>query len=217
MITDIAWDFDGTLCDSYPLIIHAFQMALKKVGIEASNDEVRKWVTITVGDATRHFHEHHPFDLDTFMACYRAYDEKIDFGLVEPFAGVEEALKQVISYGGRNHLYTHRLAPSVFQYLEHYDLRKYFSIEFTASQGFPRKPDPTALLALMNVGHIEASHLMMVGDRPIDIDAAHAAHAYSCFYNSNQLPRPAHADYQVDDYGQFCDLLGRLMKKEESL
>jgi phosphoglycolate phosphatase-like HAD superfamily hydrolase len=32
MITDVAWDFDGTLCDSYPFILNNFRTALSEVG-----------------------------------------------------------------------------------------------------------------------------------------------------------------------------------------
>ncbi|MDD7202214.1 MAG: HAD hydrolase-like protein [Sphaerochaetaceae bacterium] len=212
MITDIAWDFDGTLCDSYPLITYSFQMALEKVGVHVSTQEVRKWVTITVPEAAAHFHQLYDFDLPGMMQLFRQRNEQIDYERVIPFPGVDKALEQVIAYGGRNHLYTHRLSTSVLQYLEHYGLRKYFTIELTADKGFPRKPDPTALLTLMGKGNIKAEHLLMVGDRPIDIDAAFNAHAASCFFNSNHLPRPIHATYAVDTYPEFCVLLGRLMK-----
>lgn len=212
MITDIAWDFDGTLCDSYPLITYSFQTALEQVGVHVSMQEVRKWVTITVPDAATHFHQLYHFDLPVMMQLFRQRNEQIDYERVVPFPGVGDALRQVVAHGGRNHLYTHRLATSVLQYLDHYGLRKYFTIELTADKGFPRKPDPTALLTLMEKGKIKAEHLLMVGDRPIDIDAAFNAHAASCFFNSNHLSIPVHATYAVDSYPEFCSLLEQLMR-----
>lgn len=207
MYTDIAWDFDGTLCDSYPHITYMFQQALRQLGVRMSMEELDPLVSVTVEHAEDVLCGPLHLDRERLHAIFREGDDTPDYGRVTPFPGVREALQAVLDLGGRNHLYTHRRRASVYDYLDHYDLTKYFSLAITADDGYPRKPDPAALKALMREGSIPKDKLMMVGDRPIDIDAAWGAGCASCFFNSHHLPVPAHATWQVDDYPHFIKLL----------
>ncbi|HAX98844.1 MAG TPA: phosphoglycolate phosphatase, partial [Candidatus Atribacteria bacterium] len=36
--TEYIWDFDGTLFDTYPVMVKAFQRALRELGIEEKPD-----------------------------------------------------------------------------------------------------------------------------------------------------------------------------------
>ncbi len=211
MISDIAWDFDGTLCDSYPHITHSFLNALKECGIRPSVQEVRSQVVTTVPEAIAYFQEKYHADPLFLASAFKKYNEMPDFERVTPFPDVERALCTVMQKGGRNHLYTHRSGASTLAYLDHFHLTGYFTLLFTSDKGFPRKPDPSALLALMARGKIKPEEMMMVGDRPIDIEAAYNAHAFGCFFNSNHLPVPEHAFWSVDTYAQFILLLNEAM------
>ena len=57
---------------------------------------------------------------------------------------------------------THRMAELVTDIISHDD-------------GFPRKPDPSAFLTLIERHHLPRDESLAVGDRDIDILAAHAA------------------------------------------
>ena len=55
--TDIAWDFDGTLFDSYPHMLAAFQAALADYGIQDSDENICRQITVTVASAAAYYHE----------------------------------------------------------------------------------------------------------------------------------------------------------------
>ena len=211
MITDIAWDFDGTLCDSYPHVTISFQRALENMGIHEREEEVHARVITTIPEAVSHYQAVYNVDGKELQSRFNTYNMKTDYAHVVPFFHVKDALEKVIAMGGRNHIYTHRSKASTWEYITHYSLEHYFTLAITSDDGFPRKPDPSALLALIERAHVKPEELMMVGDRPIDIDAAFGAHASSCFFNSNHLPIPAHATYRVESYFQFITLLERIM------
>lgn len=211
MITHVAWDFDGTLMDSYPFIITSFQESLSELGLKRPYEEVSNKVRVTVPDAARFYAGTYHIDYDRLLALFAEKNKRMDFALVTPFPHVEDALKGVISHGGRNHLYTHRQKVSAERYLDHYGLLGYFTEEISSEDPYPRKPAPDALLGLKGKLGCRKDELMMVGDRPIDIDAAYNAGCISCFYDSNKLGIPLHATYHVDDYTEFEALLQRIM------
>ena len=52
---------------------------------------------------------------------------------------------------------------------------------------FPRKPDPTSLLYLVEKYQMDKTKTVMIGDRPMDIDAGINAGVQSIFYNDERL------------------------------
>ncbi|MCK9287725.1 MAG: HAD-IA family hydrolase [Sphaerochaetaceae bacterium] len=195
--TDIAWDFDGTLFDSYPHMFLAFKRALNENGIYDSDDSILSHMLVSVRDAAV-FYQNEQIDAPSLMKLYRTYGSPTDFNMVKPFDGMIDLLKKVVDHGMRNHLYTHR-GTSSLEYFDYFGLKDLFCEMITAEDNYPLKPDPSALLHIINDNGIESQQLLMVGDRDIDCLAAKNAGAKSCFFNSNKLPVPEFVDYAVDD------------------
>lgn len=213
MITDIAWDFDGTLFDSYPFILECFRKALLDCGFTDSDERILAHIKVTVTNALHFYGTTYGIPQEMLLACFQRYNKTPNWDLVKPYPGVRDCLAFVVESGKRNHLYTHRSKEAV-SYLEHSGLKGFFSSFITSEDGFPPKPAPDALNALTAKRHIKHENLLMVGDRPIDIDAAWNAGCQSCFYNSNRLPQPQHATYHVDDYRQLQQLFRNFMPQQ---
>ena len=84
-----------------------------------------------------------------------------------PFPDAEAVLAAVVKQGGRNYLYTHRNETARW-YLETYGLAGYFADMLMAEEGFPAKPAPDAVLALIARNRLDPAECVMVGDREID-------------------------------------------------
>lgn len=203
--TDVAWDFDGTLADSYPNCIRAMREALKSFGHEESDENVRKELIVTTRHAMTFFAEKYGLDREELRRRYKAM-EGFHPELVIPFPGIHEVLKAVKESGRRNHLYTNRDRDAV-RYLEALGLREYFDGLMTDEEMAAYKPDPDGMIKLIGRYQIEPAKLLMVGDRALDLDASKSAGGDGCFYNTNGTPVPESADFVVYDIRELLKYL----------
>lgn len=161
------WDFDGTLFDSYPHIIACFRKILEEEGIVCDGEALalrfydnfgaaRRWSGIS--DAGyRRFTELH----------YRMGADEVE-PRVRPFPEIRELLQKIVAAGGSNYVYTNR-NDTARLYCEQYGLASYFRDYLsTSADGFPGKPAPDALLALMERYSLKKEECVMIGDREID-------------------------------------------------
>ena len=86
--------------------------------------------------------------------------------------GAKELLEEIQAHGGRHFLVSHR-DRQVLTLLEQTGIAPYFTEIVTADEGFPRKPDPASMLYLKEKYGIQDG--LVIGDRPIDIEAGKAA------------------------------------------
>lgn len=164
---DYIWDLGGTLLDNYETSTAAFVHTLQDFGLHASHDEVYKALKVSTDYAVRQFS---PTNKD-FLKTYKANEAK---ELEQPilFEGASELLAQIIQQGGRNFLISHR-DDQVLEILQKTQISAYFTEVVTASNGFKRKPDPESMLYLKDKYQIQSG--LVIGDRPIDIEAGQAA------------------------------------------
>ena len=161
-----ASDFDGTLYDSYPHVCACCCQVLAEEGMEHDPEDVMRHLLVSFADMKRH----------TGMSdeAYRRFVDRshiVGDGEIEPVAApypdCEAVLRAVVEGGGRNYMYTHR-GKTVYFYLEKFGMTRYFSDFVTAEDGFPSKPAPDAVLALMEKNGLAPEETIMVGDREID-------------------------------------------------
>ena len=162
------WDFDGTLYDSYPHIYSALLTVMNEYGMTQQFDmeTVRRYLQVSFAEM-RKYTEMADEPYAKFNDLHhRTADSDITPPIV-PFEDAERVLAAVIERGGRNYIYTHR-NHTVHYYLEKFGLTKYFSDILTAEDGFPWKPAPDALTALISRNGLDPAECVMIGDREID-------------------------------------------------
>jgi len=167
------WDFDGTLFDTYPRVVRAFQKGLRLKGIGVSDGEVLRLVKITLGHAAKALGRDAAEAEELLQLYFDNAEGEGPEGLT-PYPGAGDALQLVHALGGRNYLYTHRdhTGPDA---LALRGLDGLFADMVTHEHGFPHKPAPDALLHLIQKHALNPADCVMVGDRPIDVDAARNA------------------------------------------
>ena len=165
------WDMDGTLVDSYPAIVPNAQEVCAAFGLDYSAGEIHDFVIrSSVGDLLRQAADKLGMDPAPLKARFEALnDSRVD--AIRPMPHAPEALEALARAGHRHFLYTHRGA-SCRAILEQNGLTPYFTEVLTALSGFPRKPEPDAILYLMKKYALDPAQCFYIGDRALDVEAA---------------------------------------------
>lgn len=174
MLRNAIWDFDGTLCDTYPAMSRSMQRALADMGIERSRRDIEKLMRISMAHSIQMLALVHHIDADALAKAYERQHATLEREAAPPFPGVKEALERFIQRGGNNYVMTHRGA-SAREYLAHFGLETLFAEIVTSEAGFPRKPAPNANLYLLDKWGLRPEETVMIGDRELDIQSGHAA------------------------------------------
>lgn len=185
MINQLFWDFDGTLFNTYPMMVQAFKQALLEMDIDKIEiDEHEIYLTMRqhdVSTAIRRFAAFYGIDEATLRKLNKRYQVKLVED-AQPFKGVFEVLDFVKGMPGNHYLLTHRdnQAKSL---LKKFNLLTYFTDFVTSNQNFPRKPQPDSINWLIDKHHINRQNAIMIGDRKLDVQAGNNANIASCLFD----------------------------------
>ena len=183
------WDFDGTLFNTYPRMVKCFDHALRQCGVVESEEEILRRIKVSV--------EKHAIDpAFDFMAAYYAYERTLPADTMIPYPGMPELIRETHELGAHHHLYTHR-DRAAFEALERYGILDCFEGRITSQDPFPKKPAPDALLSLIHRGLVNPASACMVGDRDIDVEAAHNAGIDGCLFDPEHFYEAYDTPYRV--------------------
>jgi HAD superfamily hydrolase (TIGR01509 family) len=171
----VIWDLGGTLLDTYPVVDRALARALTGRGEPDVDllDEVARLTRVSSGHAIAQLSRRHGVPEPVLRDAYAATREIWRHDPPAPMAGAEQVLALVRSRGGLNLVATHRDRQSATELLAAAGLEVDDLV--SASDGFPRKPDPGMVRELLERHGLDPTDVLMVGDRPADVAAAEAA------------------------------------------
>lgn len=172
-IRHIVWDLDGTLLDTYPHAAAALAQTLQRHGLPVTDEAVLPRMKRSLGDAFRHYAPQAGLSVEALRIAYRAAVTPLE-PHIRPIPGIPEALEALSRMGITHYLWTHRDGRT-WNMLAASGLRHHFRGGITADEGFPPKPDPTGLLALLERHHLPPAATLMVGDRLIDVQGGKLA------------------------------------------
>ena len=198
------WDLDGTLFDSYPAIVPSAREICAEAGANYEESYVRDFVLRTsVNDLLRRVAEEKDLAFEPLKAAFTARSDS-RWASIQAIPHARETLAALRAAGCRSFVYTHRGASiqaipharetlaalraagcrsfvythrgaSSFAILENTGLAPYLDEVLTSESGFPRKPDPAAILYLLDKYALDPAETYYVGDRRLDMEAAHMA------------------------------------------
>jgi phosphoglycolate phosphatase len=167
----IVFDLDGTLVDSLPDIVGAFQDAFEACGLEApGDDDVRRRVGLPLEAMVADFA---PADrVAALSASYRRIYPQRFTRTSRPFPGVREVLAELRGHGFRLGVATTKRTEMAVRFVAAMGLEGALD-HVQGTDGFPHKPAPDVVLrALAALG---ADGTWMVGDTVHDVEAGKAA------------------------------------------
>ena len=201
--THYIWDFDGTLFDSYPHSTAAMCAAAGRFGLSVEPARVSRWLR------------------QSFRTCYEALGptpEQIavfrqyhgDMSLpppIVPFPDAEPVLRALADRGAKHYLYTHSRRHMSVAFLERFGLLSWFADCMTPDDpGFTPKPDPGALVCLLDRHGIAPGDAVMVGDREIDMVSGRGAGIDGILVDPDRLVGETRAARRVDRLADILDL-----------
>ena len=203
------WDFDGTLFDTYPIVISQMQTALGDFGCTIDPVELMEHLLDTVGAALEYCAEKFSIDYTQLSDAYSVLHKQVALlPVAPPMASVEAVLAQVVARGGKNFIFTHRDLAGTTAYLEKYGLDRYFThIVGTDCPGFAWKPAPDTIAYLLDAYGLDPAEVAMVGDREIDLASARAAGIYTIHYLCKAVPQELRCHWRFADYADMSDQL----------
>ena len=207
MYKHIIWDFDGTLFDTYPVMTKAAIIALEEQDIYEPYDKIFDLMKKSFTYLYDYFYENYHIDIsEKVISNFNRHRRELEDNNIKPFPYAVDVCRRICEDNRFNHLYTHR-GDSSIRYLKEHDMLECFSGLITERSNFRRKPNPEALLWLIEEYNIDRREALMVGDRDIDILAAKNAGIDGCYYKSYPLYDCEHAKYTITDYRQLMDIL----------
>jgi HAD superfamily hydrolase (TIGR01549 family) len=204
-VTTLIWDAGGTLFDTYPAVVAACRAALREFGHDASESWLMGLFRQTTAYALRSVAERFDLDRDVLTAAYKAAYSALGPETQEPFPYVRDVCSFICESGGRNFIVTHRARGSLEALLQAHDLIDYFTDWIAKEDPYPRKPDPTSLLALVRRYDLDGDRCMAIGDREIDVLAGKRAGLMTCMFSGEGSS--SQADLTVTGFDQLLQWL----------
>ena len=208
----VIWDFDGTLFNTYPIMVNAFKKALRIRGYEEAEDEILRHMKVSVREAVNHYSSYYNLD-DRFRSDYERNEEEADSSHAQPFPFAREICEGIKASGGKNFIVTHRSRRSAEKYLMEYNMMSLFTEIVGKEMNFKRKPDPEAYYYLLNKHSLSPEEVLIVGDREFEAKAAENAGIHCCLFDSNRIFRVTKTEYYIKELA----LLMKILFPEETI
>lgn len=203
--TTFIWDLDGTLLDSYGVIVSSLRQTLAELPLGEGPEEILRQVKDgSVSAFLRRTAERTGLPYRRLKDRYSAISGG-RIGEIPAMPHAEEVLRETAALGAAHFVYTHR-GRTTAAVLENLGLRPYFREVVTSLDGFPRKPAPDALLYLMEGYRLDRDRVFYVGDRTLDMDCAKNAGVRGILYSPSGA---GSADYVVRDLLEIRAIAGR--------
>ena len=205
IISNLLWDVDGTIFDTYPAITYAISKSLNEMGVSIAFNVIDRLTRRSLNHCIDNLS--HRFQLDPDLLYRRFVDSYQTVSPTNqlPFPCVEDVCIFIRERGGVNAAVTHRGIESTQQLLTAHNLESLFNGIFSLDQGYPRKPNPGMVIAAIEQYGLIPEETMFIGDREIDIQAGQAAGIRTCLYGTAELSSPP--NFRIDHYSQLLSLL----------
>lgn len=208
-IRHFIWDFDGTLFDTYPMIVGNLRKALNDFGYDCDFTEAMHLMLVNVDNAIHYYAGSFAIDPEALLSTYHSYRRQSAGTFTAlPMDGVKEVLERICETGRYNYIFTHRKDEETARYLEKNGLDGYFrEIVGQDSPHFAWKPAPDAVRYFMDKYAMKIEDTVMIGDRECDLSSGRNAGVGAVHYVCAAVPENLDCQWRVE---RFADMLALL-------
>ncbi|MGI6097372.1 MAG: pyrophosphatase PpaX [Dethiobacteria bacterium] len=174
MIKAVLFDLDGTLIDTYELIIESYNNTFKKyLGFEVPREELIGFIGEPLMKTMARYAEGE--QLKTLVKAYRDFNIKNHDRLAKPFPGVDKGLAELKKAGYKLIVVTSKMRDTAYQGLELFKLTSFFEDLVGFEDTKEHKPGPAPVLKALDILGVSPEEALMIGDSTYDLYAAHGA------------------------------------------
>ena len=167
----VIWDLDGTLFDSYDVIVESIYQTFSEYSISCSKEEIhRHAICFSISSLFAEYAQRENMDVRLLNQRYSEISsgKYMDIKIMKHGREVLQGLK---NQGVENYVFTHR-GKTTIPVMDHLGLMPFFREIVTSQNGFSRKPDPEGLNYLMEKYDLDPARTYYIGDRSLDMDCA---------------------------------------------
>ena len=175
------FDLDGTVLDTLPDLVVLTNTVLEEFGMPAhTTDEILSYVG---NGACALMYQAVPADTpsettEQALARWKQLYPELGHAKTQPYEGVVALLDDLRAQGIALGVLSNKFDAAVKDVIEHH-FPGVFEAVHGESEGYPRKPDPTGLLATIAELGSQPDRCVYVGDSPGDMIVAHNAGAFA--------------------------------------
>lgn len=221
----VVFDYDGTLFDTRPAIVHCLRRAFEQCRrpapladaiIAAVQSGLPLQETLISIDPTMRVDRD---ALNEIVPLYRSLYIAEGTPLLQPFAGVAGALQELHDGGTKCVIVSNKGVEAVRRSLDDSGLSAFVDTIFGEANGLPKKPDPAVLIGhiLPRIQQLDERRVLIVGDTEIDILFARRCGASACWvsygYGDVNRCRSLEPDYEIAG----MDALPTLIRAQNAL
>lgn len=185
----ILFDFDGTIVDSLPSIVHATQRTFAERGLPAPESEAVRLALHDGRGLEFYLSRLAPGlapegpEMDDFITHWRDIYAREAHGLTRPFPGAREALEGFRDKGALLAVVSNKSEPALVEALARMGLDDLFAAVAGQTPGRPKKPDPAPFVQAVAplVRGFDPGRVLMAGDSEADLLFGRAIGARACF------------------------------------
>ncbi len=175
-IRTILFDLDGTLLDTYEMILVSMRYTINEVeGKNHTDEELMAGVGTPLYDQMLDFTNGDTVRAEELVTIYRAYNDAIHDERVGAFPGTREALEKLADAGYRMGVVTSKRHWLAERGLEKTGIASFFDILIGADDWPDSKPKPGPILHACELLDCSPEECVYIGDSPFDMQAANAA------------------------------------------
>ena len=153
----VIWDLDGTLLDSYHVIVESLRLVMEEAGVEiAYNDIWQHTITYSISSFVRGMAENYHLQESELKNRYAKISGD-KYREIIAMTNAYKILDALQAKGVRNYVYTHR-GRTTIPVLEHLGMTGYFGEILTSQSGFARKPAPDAIAYLVSKYNLDKNY-----------------------------------------------------------
>lgn len=207
----IVFDMDGTLIDTTPSIIAAYEGLFEKY--DDINNFTRERRAEVLGPALRDIFPKYfgDIDYDVLYKDYKARQDEVSPKLNKPMANVPEVLKTLHEEGYKIAILSTRKHDGCLDLLKDFNLDGYVDEICGLEDVVNLKPDPEGIYKIVNNKDFNASDVIVVGDSPMDIGCGKNYNAYTVAYLNNpdksEAILAAKANKNITDIIELLDIV----------
>jgi phosphoglycolate phosphatase len=215
----VVFDYDGTLFDTRPAIVHCIQRAFAACSrpipaLDAIAGTVRTGLplqeTFFVLDKNLRAER---AALNEIVRIYRKIYLDEGAPLTKPFVGVRDALQDIHTRGIKCVVVSNKGIAAIRQSLDQSQLSSFVDPVFGDEPGLPKKPDPAILVdhILPRYAPLQREQILVVGDTEIDILLAKRADIACCWasygYGETERCRQLEPEHEISSIEQLPALV----------
>ena len=175
------WDLDGTLLDSYGVIVAGAKAAAEEAGLSDTEDEILKGVKgESVTAYLRGVSDRTGIPFEEMKERYRFHTHALDDRIML-MDGAAETLERLQREGVVHYVYTHRGASSR-PILKRLGILEIFRDIVTAEMKLRPKPSGEGVRYLVDKHHLDPADTWYIGDRAVDMYCAKDAGVKALMY-----------------------------------